>query len=35
MLERLSVVGSAANFEPDSLAGSTWQLVEQLDGAGK
>ena len=35
MLERLSVVGSAANFEPDSLAGSTWQLVEQLGGAGK
>ena len=35
MLERLSVIGSAANFEPESLAGSTWQLVQQLEGAGK
>jgi hypothetical protein len=35
MLERLSVIGSAANFEPSSLAGSTWQLVQQLAGTGK
>ena len=35
MLERLSVIGSAANFEAESLAGSTWQLVQQMDGAGE
>lgn len=34
MLERLSVIGSSGNFEQQALAGTTWQLVQDLDGFG-
>ena len=34
MLERLSVIGSSGNFEKQVLAGTTWQLVQELDGFG-
>ena len=34
MLERLSVIGSYGDFKQQALAGTTWQLVRDLDGFG-